>query len=91
MEREGPKKKPDHCLQVFFDAKTREVHVEGNKAGLEYFIAACSAVIGQAPGGNHWHLGETFNTLEPGSLDLIICYRADLKTGNTGAVPNSTT
>ncbi len=75
MPAQDVKKKNGHSLRVFLDEKTREVHIEGNKAGLEYLTEVCMAVIGQSPGANHWHLGEVFNTLEPHSLDLIICYR----------------
>lgn len=76
-EQAVPMKNPGHFLRVFLDQQTQEVHVEGNRAGLEYLIAVCRNVTGQTPGQNHWHLGEAFNTLEPGSLDLIVCYRED--------------
>ena len=75
MRAKGPRKKPDHHLHIFFDEQTREIHIEGNQAGLEYLAQVCRSVIGQAPGPNHWHLSEAFETLDPPSLDVIICYR----------------
>ena len=81
------KKEQGHWLRVFLDTTTNEVHIEGNRAGLEYFSAVCSKVIGAPAGGNHWHLGEAFSTLESGSLDLIVCYRegksGEIRTGKS--------
>lgn len=68
------KKLEGHRLQVKLDVNTQEVHIEGNKAGLEYLVAVLHAVIGQEPGPNHWHLGEAFGTLAPGSPDLLITF-----------------
>ena len=75
MNGARPKKKPEHYLRVFMDENTKEINIEGNAAGLEFLINACRAVIGQAPGANHYHLGESFGTLESSSLDLIVAYR----------------
>ena len=79
MKARAPRKKPDHRLRAFVDEHTREVIIEGNRAGLEYLAAVCQSVIGQAAGANHWHLGEAFETLDPQSLDLLICYRAEFE------------
>lgn len=68
------KKKKDHRLSVTFDKELNEIHIEGNKSGLEYLMEVCRAVLGQPPGANHWHLGEAFNTLDSGSPDLVVCY-----------------
>ena len=76
-----PKKSPSHKLRVHIDQTAGEVHVEGNQEGLKYLIAVCSAILGQSPGANHWHLGEAFYTLEAGSPDLIISYLPDKKAG----------
>ncbi len=75
MEGGQPKIKTGHKLRVFLDEKTQEVHIEGNKAGLEYLIDRCKAVIDQPPGPNHWHLADSFNNLETGPLSLIVCFQ----------------
>ena len=79
VSTKGPRKKPGHRLRVSLDEKTREIEIEGNKAGLEYLAAVCLSMLGQPPGPNHWHFGEAFATLDEKSLDLIICYREDLE------------
>ncbi len=70
-------KKPDHWLRVVQDKKSGEIHIEGNKPGLEYLASVCFAIsaMGQKPGANHWHLSEIFYTLEKGSPDLIVCFQ----------------
>ena len=68
------KKKPDHRLSVRHDKVNNEIHIEGNKSGLEYLIAACRSILGQPPGPNHWHFSEEFYTLDAGSAALSICY-----------------
>jgi hypothetical protein len=80
MKAKAPRKKADHRLRVFLNEKTREINIEGNRAGLEYLAAVCWSVMGQSPGPNHWHLGEAFETLDPQSLDLIICYQEEFET-----------
>ncbi len=71
----SPKKKSGHRLRVSMDDKSREITIEGNAAGLDFLAEICRVVIGQAPGANHYHLGEAFGTLEPSSFDLIVTYR----------------
>ena len=75
MELGEPRKQSNHQLWVIMDEKTKEIHIEGNKAGLEYLAAVCLKVAQQTTGANHWHLGEVFHTLAPKSLDLIVCHR----------------
>lgn len=79
MKIKEPKKNTNHRLRVFLDEKTKEVNIEGNRAGLEYLAAVCLSVVNQPPGPNHWHLGKSFDTLDQHSLDLIVCYREDLE------------
>jgi hypothetical protein len=79
MKAKEPRKKPGHRLRVFFDEKTGEINMEGNRAGLEYLAEVCRSVIGQSPGPNHWHLSEAFDTLDQPSLDVTVCYRGDLE------------
>ena len=75
MNSASPQKKSGHYLRVFVDQEIKEINIEGNAAGLEFLVAVCRAVVGQAPGANHYHLGESFGTLEPSSIDLIVTYR----------------
>ncbi len=82
MSSDSPRLKNDHQLRVVVHKETNEIHIEGNRSGLEYLMEVCKAVIGQSPGANHWHLGGAFNTLNPDSPDLIICYQE-----KTGGVP----
>jgi hypothetical protein len=85
MKAKEPRKKPGHRLRIFFDEKTGEVNIEGNRAGLEYLAEVCRSVIGQSPGPNHWHLSEAFDTLDQQSLEVIVCYRGDFETVDNDA------
>ena len=67
--------RPGHRLRVFLDEKTKEVHIEDNRPGLEYLIACCRAVIDQPPEPHHCHLADYFDNLETGSLNLIVCFQ----------------
>jgi hypothetical protein len=83
MKNITPHLKDDHRLRVYEDEKTKEIHIEGNKSGLEFLVQICNAVIGQPPGPNHWHLSEIFDNVDPQSRDLIICYRHDFEKSKT--------
>ena len=79
MKPEPPRKQPEHRLRVFIDEQSSQVHIDGNRAGLEYLAAVCLNVIDEPPGPNHWHFSESFGTLDERSLDLDVSYVKELE------------
>ena len=66
-------------------SKQGGLEIVGNREGLMGLAVICLqlAMLPENDAeaqqrGNHYHLGETFNNTEPGSLDLTVLFKPDL-------------
>lgn len=66
-------------LSVSLSPDHREVRIDGDKAGLEFFAKCCLSVIGRKDASNHILIEPLMYNASKGSIPVTISFDEDLK------------